>query len=70
MKLTLILCLGILIAWVIVALAQLWFEPIDALLFIKISITAAVLDALILIVGLCCREYFADRDMKKRGYLD
>lgn len=70
MKLTVTLCLGILVFWAMVALCQLWFTPLSALAFVKLSITAGILDIVILVIGLCRREYCEDRDMKKGGYLD
>ncbi len=70
MKLTVTLCLGILVFWAVVALAQLWFTPLSALAFVKLSITAGILDIVILVIGLCRREYCEDKDMKKGGYLD
>lgn len=70
MKITVTLCLGILIFWALVALSQLWFTPLSAVIFVKLSITAGILDMVILVIGLCCREYCEERNMKKGGYLD
>lgn len=70
MKITSILCLLILVAWGVCALIQLWFTPMSALTFIKLSVTAGILDVVILIIGLCKREYCDEKEIKKGGYLD
>lgn len=70
MKTTIIVCLIILVAWSCLALIQLWFVPLNGWTFIKISITAGVLDFVVLIVSLCRREYCENTKMKDDGYID
>lgn len=70
MKKTVITCLIILTCWALLAIIQLWLTPMDALTFLKISATAAVLEVVILIAGLARREYCEERDQKKNGFLD
>lgn len=70
MKVGVILCCLIAVAWVALALAQLWFMPLDAALFIKISITAGLLFIVVLVLSLVLREYLTDRKLKDSGHLD
>lgn len=70
MKKTVITSLIILTCWALLAIIQLWLTPMDALTFVKISATAAVLEVVILIAGLARREYCEERDLKKKGFLD
>ncbi len=70
MKVGVILCCMIAVAWVVLALVQLWFVPLDAAVFIKISITAGLLFVIVLVLSLVLREYLADKKLKDSGHLD
>ena len=70
MKNTSIICLTILVLWSVLALFQLWVTPLRAVTFVKISITAGVIDVIVLVIGLCRREYCEEKQMKKDGYID
>ncbi|EMC9820416.1 hypothetical protein VO438_001330 [Klebsiella aerogenes] len=70
MKKNVITCLTILICWALLAIAQLWLTPMEVITFVKISLTAAVLEVVILIAGLARREYCQEQDLKKNGFLD
>ncbi len=70
MKVGVILCCLIAVAWVALALVQLWFMPLDAALFIKISITAGLLFIVVLVLSLVLREYLTDKKLKDSGHLD
>lgn len=43
MRIGALLCLLIFIAWVVLALAQLWWAPLGGELFFKLSVTAGAL---------------------------
>mgnify|MGYP003605403977 CR=1 FL=1 len=58
------------VLWVILALIQLWFQPIDAEVFIKLTISAAILVAIIVVVTLVIREYLSEKQLKKDGFID
>lgn len=70
MKTGLILGLGLFGAWALLALVQLWLVPLSAEVFVKLTITAAVLEAVVLVATLAIREYRAERALKAKGYLD
>lgn len=70
MRISALLCLAIFVAWVALALLQLWFVPFDGALFLKLSLTAAALFGVVLGVSLVLREQASDRRLRQRGYLD
>ncbi|HSC83325.1 MAG TPA: hypothetical protein VLC30_06865 [Pseudomonas sp.] len=70
MKAGVIIGLSLFVTWALLALLQLWFVPLSAALFIKLSLSAAVLEAVVLIVTLVLREYRAEKALKAKGFLD
>ncbi len=60
----------ILIAYAIFALVWLWGESISWEVFIKTSITAAVIVVAVVGSALLYREYVEEREMKRDNYLD
>ena len=58
------------ILWGILAIAQLWFEPLSIEVFTKVTITAAILVVIIVIATLVIREYLSDEKLKKDGFID
>ncbi|HDS7114460.1 TPA: hypothetical protein QH394_002095 [Klebsiella aerogenes] len=70
MKKNVITSLIILTGWALLAIIQLWLTPMEALTFVKISATAAVLEVVILIAGLARREYYEEQSLKKNSFLD
>ena len=70
MKTGVIIGLGLFVAWVLLALAQLWFTPLSAEVFVKLTVTAAVIETVVIIVTLVLREYRSEKELKSKGYLD
>ncbi|RJF99305.1 hypothetical protein [Noviherbaspirillum saxi] len=70
MKLGLISALSIAVGWAILAIAQLWLQPLSAENFIKVSVTAGILVVIILVVTLAAREYLSEKKMKDDGFID
>lgn len=70
MKIGVLIGLSLFVAWAALALIQLWFQPMTAEIFIKLSITAGVVETVILIVTLVIREYRSDKELKSKGYID
>jgi Na+/glutamate symporter len=70
LKTGVILGLGLFIAWALLALVQLWFAPLSAELFVKLTISAAVVETVVIIVTLVLREYRSEKELKSKGYLD
>lgn len=70
MKIATITCLTLVLAWVVLFLLQLWGPVLAPALFIKLTITAAVLVGVILIAALAIREYVNEKKLKDDGYID
>lgn len=70
MKLTVLICLVVLISWSVIALIQLWMTPFTAAFFVKFTITAAIIEVVTLIAGLAIREYLKEKQLKDQGYID
>lgn len=70
MKTGIIVCSVIAVAWVMLALVQLWFAPLTAGMFLKISITAGLLFTVVLVISLVIREYLSEKKLKDSGHLD
>lgn len=70
MKTGFLTALCIAVAWALLAIAQLWIQPVSAQVFVKLSITAGILIAIILVVTLAVREYFSEKKMRDNGFID
>lgn len=70
MKIGVLIGLSLFVAWAALALIQLWFQPMTAEIFIKLSISAGVVETVVLIVTLVVREYRSDKELKSKGYID
>ena len=70
MKTGSIICSAIAVIWVLLALFQIWFSGFSYEVFIKLSITAGLLFAIVLGLSLVIREYLNEKKMKEDGFLD
>ncbi|SDR80895.1 hypothetical protein [Pseudomonas oryzae] len=70
MKIGALVCLLIFVAWVALALVQLWWAPLGGELFFKLSVTAGALFVVALAITLVVNEYATGKRQKERGYLD
>lgn len=70
MRIGALVCLLIFVAWIALALVQLWFAPLGGELFFKLSVTAGALFVVALGITLVVNEYVSDKRQKDRGYLD
>lgn len=70
MKTGVIIGLSLFVAWALLALAQLWFTPLSAEVFVKLTVTAAVIETVVIIVTLVLREYRSEKELKSKGYFD
>jgi hypothetical protein len=70
MKVGAIICLCIFVAWVILALLELWFSILSLEVFWKLTITAGALFIVVLGVALVLREYVEEKKLKDDGYID
>lgn len=64
------ICLIIFVAWVLMALLELWFDILSAELFWKLTITAGALFIVVLGISLVVKEYISEKKMKDDGYID
>lgn len=70
MKVGAVICLLIFVTWIIIALLQLWFDLLSAVVFWKLTLTAGALFVVVLGIALVVREYIEDKKLKDDGYLD
>lgn len=70
MKLGVISALAVTVLWSLLALAQLWFAPLSAELFIRITVSAALIVAVIVVITLVVREYLSEKRLKDQGFID
>ena len=70
MKLGVISALAVTVLWSLLALAQLWFAPLSADLFLRITVSAALVVAVIVIITLVVREYLSEKRLKDQGFID
>ncbi|MCQ8104057.1 hypothetical protein NP590_08075 [Methylomonas sp. SURF-2] len=70
MKLGVGICLLIVVLWTALALLQLWFSLLTTEVFIKLTISAVVIVAAVLLVALGIREYLSDKELKSKGFID
>jgi hypothetical protein len=60
----------IVVSWTVLTLLQLWGFGIEWGLYLKITITMALLGGGIVIAALIFREYGSEKKMKKEKFLD
>lgn len=70
MKTGIIICLVVAVLWSIAALLQIWLPLFSAETFIKLTISAVVIIAIVLVVTLALREYVTSKDLKSKGFID
>ena len=70
MKYGSIVCTALFVLGVILSLAQMWFSPLDALLYWKLIITIGSFFVVALIITLVFKEYLSEKEMKKKGFID
>jgi uncharacterized membrane protein YphA (DoxX/SURF4 family) len=70
MKTGSIVCLVIFVLVALLSLAQMWFSPLDAKMFVKILITLGILFVVVLGITLVKKEYLDNKKMKDSGYID
>ncbi len=60
MKFGIVSALLVAVCWAFLAIAQLWAAPLPAEVFMKVSITAGIVLAIIVVVTLVVREYLSE----------
>ncbi|MEO0369214.1 MAG: hypothetical protein AAF197_10580, partial [Pseudomonadota bacterium] len=70
MKIASMICIILLIAWVFIAIVDMWFDIVSGAIFIKVTITFGLLMVLALAIALARREYMQESEMRKDKYID
>jgi hypothetical protein len=70
MRIGALICLFIFVAWVAMALLELWFGMLSSGMFWKLTVTAGALFIVILAISLVIREYTTEKKLKDDGYID
>jgi membrane protein YdbS with pleckstrin-like domain len=70
MKIASIIVAVVLVIYTALLLSQLWGDMLSGAVFIKITITAAVVVVVTLGLAMLYREYIEEKNMKDDGYLD
>ena len=70
MAIATVLSAGIFCLAVIMALVQIWFVPLDWMVFTKLMMSAGALIVMAFGVGMAVREFKENKKLKERGYLD
>ncbi|MFT4561072.1 MAG: hypothetical protein ACI9BW_000812 [Gammaproteobacteria bacterium] len=70
MKVAAYISIAIIVGWIGMALAQLWFQPMSASLFIKISVTCGLGLTGAVLVSLIRREYSNGKALKEGKFID
>jgi len=70
MKWASIVCIGLLVLWVLIAIIDMWFDVISWGFFIKLTITLGLLAIVALAISLAKREYIDEKQLKKDKYID
>ncbi len=70
MKFAAYISIVIIVGWIGIALTQLWFQPLSASLFIKITVTCTLGLAGAVVVSLIRREYSNEKALKERKFID
>ncbi|NWK75269.1 hypothetical protein HYG93_13550 [Acinetobacter sp. SwsAc6] len=58
------------VLWCILAIAQLWFSPLSSEIFTKVTISAGILVAIIVLSTIVIREFLTDQKLRKDGFID
>ncbi len=58
------------VLWGILAIAQLWFSPLSSEIFTKVTISAGILVAIIVLSTIVIREFLADQKLRNDAFLD
>lgn len=70
MKYGSIVCTALFIFGVVLSLIQMWFSPLEAVLYWKLIITTGAFFIVALIITLVFKEYLSEKEMKKKGFID
>ncbi len=70
MKLASISCIGLMLLWVGLTLAELWGNLLPAGLYWKLTITIIIVGLAVVATALIVREYLEEKSLKKNKFID
>ena len=70
MKIATIISTILLVVWVILTMVVMWTDELDTTLYIKISVSMAILVVATILIALALREYGSEKKLKDHNYLD
>ena len=70
MRVASIFCLTVCVLWVLMAIADMWFDIMSGEVFIKLTVTLGLIAVLVLGIALVRREYMDEKQLKKDKYID
>jgi membrane protein implicated in regulation of membrane protease activity len=66
---SIVIPLVVAILWALLALVQLWTEIMSSVFFTRISVSAAIVIAISVLVAMVFRDFFEVSELKEKGYL-
>jgi membrane protein implicated in regulation of membrane protease activity len=68
-RVSILVPLGVTLLWALLALFQLWTEIMSAKFFTRLSVSAAIIIAISILVAMVFRDFFEESELKEKGYL-
>lgn len=70
MKLASIISIVIILAWVSMSAAEIWFDIMSVEMYWKITLTMLLVGGGVILASLVAREYLGEKKMKKDKFID
>ncbi|WP_309498084.1 hypothetical protein [Sulfurovum sp.] len=70
MKIATIISTILLVIWVLLTMVMMWTDELDATLYVKLSMTMAIVVVATILIALALREYGSEKKLKDHNYLD
>jgi len=70
MKIATIISTILLVIWVILTMVTMWTDEISSALYVKLSMTMAIVIVATILIALALREYGSEKKLKDHNYLD
>lgn len=70
MKYASLICIGLLVFWVLIAILDMWFDIIGTAVFIKLTVTLGLIMVVVLALALAKREYVDQAKLRKDKDID
>lgn len=70
MKIATIISTILLVIWVLLTMLMMWTDVLESVIYVKLSITMAVVVVATILIALALREYGSEKKLKDHNYLD